>query len=111
MVWPLLAGMGLVQVAAGEGWHLAVLVDALAGAPVPAAAPEGRVMSRPTVAELAAEVAQLRNEVAALRAIAGIFYEAGRADEAAPVKLAEIARSTREDVLALARRQQMRRVQ
>jgi hypothetical protein len=68
-------------------------------------------VSRPTVAELAAEVAQLRDEVAALRAIAGIFYDAGRADEAAPVKLAELARQAREDVLARGRRQQMRRVQ
>jgi hypothetical protein len=63
-------------VGAGEGWHLALLVDALAGAAVPAAAPEGLVKSAgrdDRLAELEGRVNSLAARlVAAMEAIVGL---------------------------------------
>jgi hypothetical protein len=60
---------------------------------------------------LAGRVRRLEDRLAALDTLAAIFYETGYADALAPMKLAETARQSSADLIAKAKRQQMRRVQ
>jgi hypothetical protein len=54
---------------------------------------------------------QLEKRLAAPDVIARVVYDAGYADASSPVPLAEVARKTREDVLARAHHRQIRGVQ
>ena len=68
-------------------------------------------MSALTIAVLAERVQQPENRFAAPDVIAGVVYDAEYADASSPVPLAEVARKTREDVRARARRRQIGGVQ